>query len=210
MGEVWRARDTKLGREVAIKTTPEEFAEDADRLAQYERPNRQTHEKTGEESAVIGDYLLKRLATVFGLFAVLFIFSGSLDGHHSTPLSVDRRIPVTLRGIVTEFALRSPHASLYIDVKDEGGEVLNWALEGGFHSRLHLYRFYPSDLAGRSRSDRCRFSFRYGSPRGPVVLNHSSRREEIRRRAGSGAGTVGGRGPTISCWIFDIVVIYKL
>ncbi len=37
MGEVWRARDTKLGREVAIKTLPEEFAKDADRLARFER-----------------------------------------------------------------------------------------------------------------------------------------------------------------------------
>ena len=37
MGEVWRARDTKLGREVAIKTLPEEFAKDSDRLAQFER-----------------------------------------------------------------------------------------------------------------------------------------------------------------------------
>ena len=37
MGEVWRARDTKLGRKVAIKTLPEEFAKDADRLARFER-----------------------------------------------------------------------------------------------------------------------------------------------------------------------------
>ena len=37
MGEVWRARDTKLGREVAIKTLPAEFAQDADRLARFER-----------------------------------------------------------------------------------------------------------------------------------------------------------------------------
>ena len=37
MGEVWRARDSKLGREVAIKTLPEEFAKDEERLARFER-----------------------------------------------------------------------------------------------------------------------------------------------------------------------------
>ncbi len=37
IGEVWRARDTKIGRAVAIKTLPEEFAKDADRLARLER-----------------------------------------------------------------------------------------------------------------------------------------------------------------------------
>ena len=37
MGEVYRARDTKLNRDVAIKVLPESFASDADRLARFER-----------------------------------------------------------------------------------------------------------------------------------------------------------------------------
>jgi serine/threonine-protein kinase len=37
MGEVWRATDTKLGREVAIKILPEALAQDADRMARFQR-----------------------------------------------------------------------------------------------------------------------------------------------------------------------------
>src|SRR5215831_16159134 len=37
MGEVWRATDTKLGREVAIKILPEGLAADPDRMARFER-----------------------------------------------------------------------------------------------------------------------------------------------------------------------------
>src|SRR5690348_16308654 len=37
MGEVYRAIDTKLGREVAIKVLPESFARDPGRMARFER-----------------------------------------------------------------------------------------------------------------------------------------------------------------------------
>ena len=37
MGEVYKAKDQKLGRDVAIKVLPEEFAKDADRAARFQR-----------------------------------------------------------------------------------------------------------------------------------------------------------------------------
>ena len=56
MGEVWRARDTKLGREVAIKTLPEEFAKDADRLARFER-----------EAKLLASLNHSNIAAIYGL-----------------------------------------------------------------------------------------------------------------------------------------------
>ncbi len=40
MGEIYRARDMRLGREVALKVLPESFSRDADRLRRFEQEAR--------------------------------------------------------------------------------------------------------------------------------------------------------------------------
>ena len=40
MGEVFRARDTRLNRDVAIKVLPKEFASDPDRLRRFEQESK--------------------------------------------------------------------------------------------------------------------------------------------------------------------------
>src|SRR4030095_5739047 len=48
--------------------------------------------------------------------------------HHGTG-TYDSSKSVTLSGIVTEFAFTNPHAAMFVDVKDENGKMVNWAIE---------------------------------------------------------------------------------
>jgi len=56
MGEVYRARDSKLVRDVAIKVLPEVFAHDADRMARFQR-----------EATVLASLNHPNIATIYGL-----------------------------------------------------------------------------------------------------------------------------------------------
>jgi serine/threonine protein kinase/tetratricopeptide (TPR) repeat protein len=55
MGEVYRARDHRLGRSVAVKVLPQELAGDADRLARFEREARATAALNHPNLVVIHD-----------------------------------------------------------------------------------------------------------------------------------------------------------
>ena len=59
MGQVWRAEDEKLGREVALKVLPEEFAKDPERMARFER-----------EAKVLASLNHPNIAHLYGLESV--------------------------------------------------------------------------------------------------------------------------------------------
>ena len=56
MGEVYRARDTKLGRDVAIKVLPEVFTVDAERLGRFQREAQLLASLNHPNIATIHDY----------------------------------------------------------------------------------------------------------------------------------------------------------
>src|SRR3954468_4961234 len=92
MGEVWRARDSRLGRDVAIKALPPEFALDPDRLARFER-----------EAKVLASLNHANIAAIYGLeraddqqFLVLELVEGETLAERVArgPIPLDEALPL--------------------------------------------------------------------------------------------------------------------
>lgn len=95
MGEVWRARDSRLGRDVAIKAIPAEFADDHDRLARFER-----------EAKVLGSLNHPNIAAIYGIehvngqqFLVLELVEGQTLAERiaHAPLPLAEALPLALQ-----------------------------------------------------------------------------------------------------------------
>jgi len=92
MGEVWRARDTKLGRDVAIKVLPPAFTQDVERLARFER-----------EARVLASLNHPNIAAIYGLeeaegsrALVMELVDGSTIAERliAGPLLLDELLPI--------------------------------------------------------------------------------------------------------------------
>ena len=95
MGEVWRARDKRLDRDVAIKTLPDEFANNEDRLARFQR-----------EAKLLAPLNHPNIAAIYGLeesggarFLILELVEGETLAERLTrgPIPVEEAIPLALQ-----------------------------------------------------------------------------------------------------------------
>jgi serine/threonine protein kinase len=95
MGEVYRAKDQKLGRDVAIKVLPEEFARDTERVARFQR-----------EAKLLASLNHPNIAAIYGLeesggthFLVLELVEGDTlaDRIKGGPIPVEDALKLALQ-----------------------------------------------------------------------------------------------------------------
>ena len=137
MGEVYRARDTKLDRDVALKVLPEAFTQDPDRLARFER-----------EAKVLASLNHPNIGHIYGLeeadgirALVLELVEGPTlaDRIKQGPIPLDEALPIAKQ--IAE-ALEAAHEAgvihrdlkpANIKVKDDGMvKVLDFGLAKAF------------------------------------------------------------------------------
>ena len=87
---------------------------------------------------------MKRFSVVGALCIALA--PAAVSAHHSFAAQYDATKQVTLQGTITKVEWMNPHAYFYIDVADESGKVVNWAVEGGAPNVLYREGWKPTSL----------------------------------------------------------------
>jgi hypothetical protein len=77
---------------------------------------------------------MKTLTRCLLLLAAVAIIAPPLAAHHGRGQSFDMKKQVTLKGVVSQVKWQNPHVLIFIDVKNDAGEVVNWAFE---NSNVH-------------------------------------------------------------------------
>ena len=70
----------------------------------------------------------RHILTIAGLLTAAAI---PVLAHHSFAAEYDDKKPVTLVGSVVKTEWLNPHVWLYVDVKDDKGNLVRWQCEGG-------------------------------------------------------------------------------
>jgi hypothetical protein len=86
-----------------------------------------------------------RLAALFPVALGLAVLPLA-RAHHSFAAEFDATRAIRLTGSLTKIEWTNPHSYFYVDVKDEKGNVLNWACEGAGPGALSRRGFKRGDI----------------------------------------------------------------
>ena len=78
-----------------------------------------------------------KLLVVLAVMGSLAMLASSVAAHHGVA-GYDMTKTITLHGTVTKFDWSNPHVVVYVDAKNEGGELQHWTLE--FAAPVHMVR----------------------------------------------------------------------
>ena len=91
-----------------------------------------------------------RQLVILGAVVSLVMFSGPVMAHHGVA-GYDLTKTITVHGAVSKFDWSNPHVVVYVDAKNDSGEMQHWTIE--FASPVHMVRAGWSKNAMKTGDD---------------------------------------------------------
>src|ERR1700689_5274638 len=82
-------------------------------------------------------FMRSKLLVVLAAVGSIMMFSGAMMAHHGVA-GYDLTKTITLHGTVTKFDWSNPHVVVYVDAKNDAGEMQHWTIE--FAAPVHMVR----------------------------------------------------------------------
>jgi hypothetical protein len=79
--------------------------------------------------------MTRKLQLALVLIASIVTVRGTLLAHHGNA-AYDDKAPLTIKGTVTDFLWVNPHVQVFVDVKNDQGEIVHWGCETVSPSKL--------------------------------------------------------------------------
>lgn len=91
-----------------------------------------------------GSFMNTKRLMIGGVLVIAMLRPAS--AHHSFAAEFDSTKPVTLTGDMTKLEWGNPHIWMYLNVKDDNGNVVHWQCEGGPPNTLTRNGWSPNAL----------------------------------------------------------------
>jgi hypothetical protein len=95
-------------------------------------------------------FVKSKMLVVLAAAVSLLVFSGPVMAHHGVA-GYDMTKTITLHGTVSKFDWSNPHVVVFVDAKNESGEMQHWTIE--FASPVHMVRAGWSKNAMKTGDD---------------------------------------------------------